>query len=117
MADVAVAERKAVSCAVCSGEVLTEGLSTCSLHVEHEIGITYRQLNHWVIRGYLRPDQERRSSGVARSWTAAELEVARRMGRLVRAGLTPERAIVFARDGWPSGEIGPGIRLEVRDGQ
>lgn len=113
MPDVAVAERPRITCDVCGGEVLTRPLRTCSLHLDHELGITYRQLNHWVIRGYLRPDHARRTSGIARTWPEAELEVARRMARLTAAGISPEVACKFARESWPSGEIAPGITLSA----
>lgn len=102
-----------VLCAVCSGEVFAKGLTTCSLHVENELGITYKQLHHWAERGYLRPEQARRGTGIPRCWPPGEVEIARRMARLTRAGVIPAQAAVFARESWPSGEIAPGIRIEV----
>lgn len=37
-----------------------------------------------------------------------------RAGRLVRAGVSPRIAEVFAQEMWPAGEIAPGVRLEVQ---
>src|ERR1039457_2116003 len=76
------------------------------------LGITYRQLDHWAIYGYLHP-QIYGGSGTARWWPAAEVEIARRMGRLAAAGLTVKRAAAFARGDWPRAEIAPGITLEA----
>jgi hypothetical protein len=103
----------APACTVCGSPVLSDGLTVCSRHVKHELGITYRQLNYWVMQGYLRPKQDARLSGVPRRWPAAEIEIAKRMARLTDAGVIPERAAVFARQSWPKGEIAPGIVIEV----
>lgn len=82
-----------------------------------ELGITYRQLDHWARCGYLRPDRrwagKTLGAGSPRVWPAEELEVARRMGRLTAAGLPAKLAASFARDSWPRGEIAPGIFIEV----
>ena len=83
-----------------------------------DLGITYRQLDHWARCGYLKPGRLRtgrgwETSGSPRLWPAEELEIARRMGRLTDAGFPPSLAARFARDLWPGGEIAPGIRIEV----
>jgi MerR HTH family regulatory protein len=108
-------------CPHCGVKAACEGLPACSKHLEAEIGITYRQLDYWARQGYLKPGRRanRRgraaTSGVFRVWPAAEVEIARRMGRLARAGLDVARAAVYARDRWPCGEIAPGFTLEVSD--
>ncbi len=84
-----------------------------SAHVERDLGITYRQLDYWVRCGYLRPANGFSGSGRDREWSLTELEIARRMGRLVAAGISVEKAAAFARDGWPRAEIAPGIVIEV----
>lgn len=61
--------------------------------------ITYRQLDHWVRRGYLRPTGGTCGSGYMRDWTDAEIRVARRMGRLVAAGFRTAAAAGIARHG------------------
>lgn len=71
-------------------------------------GVTYRQLDHWVRRGFLRPARALPGSGVTRLWSSAELKVARRMALLVDAGLTPETAERAARNG---GVIAAGVRV------
>jgi DNA-binding transcriptional MerR regulator len=62
-----------------------------------DTGITYRQLDHWVTQGYLFAGG-RTGSGNPREWPLAEIEVARRMVRLVRAGLRPDVAAEVAAD-------------------
>ena len=80
---------------------------------KRDLGITYRQLDHWARQGYLRPVNGFSGSGRDREWPLAEAEIARRMVRLVAAGLSVEQAARFARDTWPRGEIAPGIVIEV----
>jgi hypothetical protein len=91
---------------------LSDGELLDMRHIAHGLGITYRQLNYWVKRGYLRPEHDG-GSGVARRWPAAEAEIARRMSRLISAGIDVAAAAAFARNDWPDGEIAPGIRIEV----
>lgn len=45
--------------------------------------------------------------------SAAQLEA--RARRLMRAGLRRSRALEFAREYWPKGEIAPGVMLEVAE--
>jgi DNA-binding transcriptional MerR regulator len=74
-------------------------------------GLTYRMLDHWVRKGYLRHDQRRKdSSGVAREFSGDEVRVAQTMTRLVLAGLKPATAEKVARGGQ---EIAPGITVLV----
>jgi hypothetical protein len=83
-----------------------------SAHVTRYAGITYRRLDYWVRLGHLRPGGGT-GTGDERSWPAAEIEIAARMGRLTAAGFELEAAARFARDLWPAAEIAPGITLEV----
>jgi DNA-binding transcriptional MerR regulator len=94
---------------------MADGLDVCWRHVEHALGITYRQLDYWTRQGHLKPRQDAPSSGVPRKWPLAELEVARRMARLTDAGLAVERAAAFARESWPKGEIAAGVTLAVTE--
>ena len=72
--------------------------------------ITYRQLDYWTTARYLRAAAVTRhsqpqplgmrsnpGSGHERTYDAAEVTVATRMGILVRAGLAPAAAAVTAR--------------------
>ena len=59
-------------------------------------GPTYRQLDHWVRQGYLRPEGKT-GTGNRRSWSTRERRVALIMSRLVAAGLTPQLAVRVAR--------------------
>lgn len=94
-------------------ETVTAAVVTLGLHnTERELGITYRQCDHWVRLGLLKP-LHIGGSGSSREWTHAELDVARVMGRLVAAGLKPEPACRVARSPGRRCEIAPGIVIEV----
>lgn len=71
--------------------------------------LTYRRLDHWCSKGWLRPDH-RGGTGYARTFTGDEVQVARIMVRLIAAGLTPSAAARIARG---ETEIAPGIRVLV----
>jgi hypothetical protein len=72
-------------------------------------GISYRQLDWWVRKGYLTPTQ-RQGSGYRREWPEDEIAVARAMVRLVAAQIPPAIAAEVARG---RAEIAPGIRIVV----
>jgi hypothetical protein len=56
-------------------------------------GITPRQMNHWLSRGWLEPlDRQGAGSGVPIAWPERSANKAVLMGRLVRAGFIPMRA-------------------------
>ena len=76
-------------------------------------GISYRQLDYWVRKGFLQPAPGPEGSGRPRRWTAGEIELARTMGRLIRAGLPLETAHKVALSGERC-EIAPGVWIEVR---
>lgn len=61
------------------------------------VGVTYRQVDHWSRLGYLRPSNPGCGQGRQRDYLPAEVDVAVRMGRLVRAGLSPAVATLVAR--------------------
>jgi hypothetical protein len=62
-------------------------------------GITYRQLDYWTTRGWLRPRRHAHNPGAGnlRAYTDHEVRVAVLMGDLVRSGVTPPRAAKVAR--------------------
>lgn len=98
----------------CSRRVDCEGLTVCTRHTAHQLGITFRQLDYWARRGWLHPERRQLTrSGVSRRWPEKELAIARLMGRLTAAGFAPQLAARYARDLAPRGEIAPGIWLEV----
>lgn len=72
-------------------------------------GVSYRQLDYWSTKGWLRPTGGG-SQGVARHWSEAELAVARTMGLLVGFGLKPAVAARVARG---EQQIGPGVKVQV----
>jgi len=87
-------------------------------YVTEYTGLTYRQIDYATRRGLLKPGHVQRrkrkgGSGSPRLWTAAELEVARTMGRLTAAGLTLDAAHRIARSGESRAEIAPGVWIEV----
>jgi len=95
-----------------TGTALAAPTVTLGLHnTERELGISYRQCDHWVRLGLLNPLHVG-GSGSQREWTRAELDVARVMGRLVAAGVKPAVAALVARSGGRC-EVAPGIVIEV----
>ena len=73
-------------------------------------GMTYRRLDHWTRVGYLTAVTATPGSGHDRRWPRAEVDVARRIVRLVDAGLEVKAAARVAR-GEP--RIGPGITVAI----
>jgi hypothetical protein len=62
-------------------------------------GITYRQLDHWVTRGYLHPRRRAHNpgSGHPRTFTPREGDVAEAMAGLVALGMLPAAAAKIGR--------------------
>jgi DNA-binding transcriptional MerR regulator len=78
-------------------------------------GLTYRQLDHWTRRGWLRPQHDG-GTGNARVWPETELRIADLMRRLTRAGIAPEQAAQAARahqEGRALVRLAPGIVLAI----
>lgn len=88
---------------------------TGSEELARSIGITYRKMDYWCKLGYLQPLDPEPGSGYERLWPGAELEIARRMGRLAAAGLPLAFAAHLARDAWPAAELAPGITVTVAE--
>jgi MerR HTH family regulatory protein len=80
--------------------------------VAEQAGVSYRCLDLWSRQGYLQPEGGL-GTGYARRWPPDEVEVARRMGRLVAAGLPLAWSAEFAREHWPAGDLAPGITVSV----
>jgi DNA-binding transcriptional MerR regulator len=51
--------------------------------------VTYRQLDHWVSRGYLAQSHQHPGSGGHRRWSPDEVQRARAFGALLHAGVSP----------------------------
>lgn len=67
-------------------------------------GITYKQIHHWTVRGFLDPDQAHdldgnSGSGYSRAWTEHEAIRAREMAAMVRAGISHAKAAELVRAG------------------
>lgn len=73
-------------------------------------GASYRQLDYWARRGYLRLTQHKPGPGHAREWPDEEIRVARVMARLTVAGFPPALAERVARG---DTEVAPGIHILV----
>jgi hypothetical protein len=69
---------------------------TTSQQLADQAGITYRQLDNWVRRGWLKPTGSH-GSGSGRYWPAQERNVALDMGRLCAYGLPPGLAHDLSR--------------------
>lgn len=74
------------------------------------VGLSYRRLDNWTRRGWLRALNPGVGSGRVRHWPASELEVARTMLVLTGAGVDPSAAARAARDG---GRLAPGVTVTV----
>lgn len=61
-----------------------------------EVGVTYRMLDYWARTGRLAVESH--GSGYWRDWPAGEVEVARRVGILIREGISLDAAFDLARD-------------------
>lgn len=86
--------------------------------VADKYGITYRQMDYWITRGFLKPAEVAgmpdSGTGHHRIFSPAEAEVARWMGELVRQGLKPEFAGQLAPQLAETGEARFGMfRLTV----
>lgn len=60
--------------------------SLSSADVVETAGVTYRQLDYWARRGYVRPLPRDPGQGYPRHWDEAEVDVVRIMAALVRDG-------------------------------
>lgn len=98
-----------------------EGVSTPRLVAE--TGVSYRQLDYWARIGLLHPVEHKSKGGsygqggMSRKWPAEEQRVARLMGRLTAAGITPRTAEQVARAPGGRFEVAPGIWVEISEGQ
>jgi len=65
-------------------------------------GLTYRQIDYWTSRGYLRADSSNPGSGTDRTWLDGETHVASRMLALIEVGFRLGKAHELARsdDRW-----------------
>ena len=68
--------------------------------------LTYRKLDYWTRKGFIRADNPGPGSGYTRTWSVAEAACAVAMSRLVAAGIPPGAACRAARnDGWLSDTV------------
>lgn len=94
-------------CASCTA--ITPGHVTAGDMVR--LGLTYRQLDFWVRKGYLNPANARAGGkGTDRMFPPSEVMVAAEMARLVSAGLPPSLAHYAI---YNDGELAPGVRVVV----
>jgi hypothetical protein len=78
--------------------------------VDRTPGLTYRQVAHWVSKGWLKPQRRwKATGGVPLEFDPEEVMVARMMARLVAAGVGPEAAHRVAR----GGDLAPGITVHI----
>jgi hypothetical protein len=76
-------------------------------------GPSYRNIEYWVDKGYLRPNPMP-GERVMWSWPPAEQRVAIAMGRLVTAGLRPDAAERVARHpNWGPVVLAPGVIISL----
>jgi len=78
-----------------------------------DTGITYRQLDYWVRKGWLLPGVGAPGHGYPRDWPASEIAVARAMIRLIQAGIALETAAAIARTGSRAVEVTPHVVVVI----
>jgi len=78
-----------------------------------QAGITFRQLEYWVMKGFVRPVTPTPGSGYVLEFDEAEAAVVVRLGALVRAGFLLRAAAELARSPIGDSDLGAGLRLEV----
>jgi DNA-binding transcriptional MerR regulator len=86
-----------------------------TLHEVRKRGLSYRRLDHWATKGWIRPVHAG-GTGHARVWPEPELRIADLMRRLTAAGLSADVAARAARaheEGQLLVKIGPGIVLAI----
>jgi hypothetical protein len=93
-------------CKMCSEVEIGYGTS-CDLL---SFGLTYRQTDHWIKKGWLKPIGGAPGSGSRRIFPPAEVKIAADMAVLVLAGVRPEAAYRAVRNG---GQLAPGVRVVV----
>lgn len=80
-------------------------------------GITYRQLDYWTNRGFLRSTNTATGRGRPRQYHRVEQHVAAVMARLTAGGIPATAAAVYARDyverGITTFTLGGGITLKI----
>lgn len=67
-----------------------------SVEVAERAGISYRQLDHYLRKGWVTSRHDG-GSGNNRDFTQSEADVIIRAGSLIAIGLAPEQAIEYAR--------------------
>ena len=81
-----------------------------SEQVAERAGVTVRQVDHWSRKGYLQPaPRPRETSGHPRRFDEQEARIARLMGRLTSAGLSPGAASRVVR----GQDLAPGVIVTV----
>jgi DNA-binding transcriptional MerR regulator len=61
------------------------------------VGVTYRQIDYWTRRGFVRPYVMDPGNGHPRDYPPSEIRIARDLAALVAAGVTVETAHAIAR--------------------
>ena len=102
--------------ASCPGWALDGGIEVrCTNPIHHErlvgteaaclaAGISYRRLDHWIMKGWIEADPVHPGSGRPRRMTEHEVAVARLMARLVQSGVQPPTSARLARHLWDGEE-------------
>lgn len=83
---------------------------------ERRAGVTYRQLDYWTRKGFLRSSNGEVGVGHRREWPASEARVGRLMVRLVRAGFKVPDAERIARviyAGTDVHRLAPGVTITI----
>jgi len=63
-----------------------------------DTGITYRQLDYWIDKGHVRPEEPHPGSGNGRRYPAEEIEIAKRIKANLDCGYSLHAAARIARE-------------------
>lgn len=66
-----------------------------------DVGITYRQLDYWINKGHVRPDEPKPGSGYTRRYSPEEIEIVRKIKANLDCGYALHAAARLAREGKP----------------
>lgn len=68
-----------------------------SLELAQRAGVTYKQVDHWTKRRFLKPEPNPGGTGHKRAFKPSEVRVTQIMATLVNAGIRPHVAAKAAR--------------------
>jgi hypothetical protein len=75
-------------------------MSVSANELAKRLGVSYRQLNHWSVQGWLTPDGNVTGTGHQQFFSGFQITKAGLMADLVLAGVAPAKAAALASGDW-----------------